>query len=209
MLRVGLTGGIGSGKSSVVAMLREMGVPVIEADDVVRELSRAGEAVYDEIVKTFGREILAENVEIDRARLAGMVFGSPEKLTQLNGIVHPRVLERTEQWTGERSREGARLAVIEAPLLVEAGLHRRLDQLVVVWCRPEQQIERLCAGRGMSREEAERRIAAQMPVEEKMRVADHLIDNSGTRDETRRQVEALVKRLEAEAGKTGTAEVKE
>ena len=209
MLRVGLTGGIGSGKSSVVAMLREMGVPVIEADDVVHELSRAGEAVYDEIVKTFGREILAENGEIDRARLAAMVFGSPEKLTQLNGIVHPRVLERTEQWMSERRRDGARLVVIEAPLLVETGFHRRLDRLVVVWCRPEQQIERLSGERGMSREEADRRIAAQLTVEEKMRVADHLIDNSGTRDETRRQVEALVKRLEAEAGKTGAAEMKE
>lgn len=198
MLRVGLTGGIGCGKSAVVQMLREMGVPVIEADDLVRELSQAGEAVHDKIVKTFGREILAEDGEIDRARLAGIVFGSPEKLALLNGIVHPPVLERTEQWVGERRREGARLVVVEAPLLVEAGFHRQFDRLVVVWCRPEQQLERL-SGRGMSREEAERRIAAQMPVEEKMRLADYLIDNSGTRDETRRQVELLVKKLEAEA----------
>jgi dephospho-CoA kinase len=206
MLRVGLTGGIGSGKSSVVMMLREMGVPVIEADDLVRELSRKGEAVYDEIVKTFGRDILAGDGEIDRARLAGMVFGSPEKLERLNGIVHPRVLERTERWIGERKREGARLVVIEAPLLVEAGFHRQLDRLVVVWCRPGQQIERLSAGRGMSREEAERRIAAQMPVEEKLRLADHVIDNSGAREVTRRQVETLVKKLEGEAGKDGGAE---
>jgi dephospho-CoA kinase len=206
MLRVGLTGGIGSGKSSVVIMLREMGVPVIEADDVVRELSRRGEVVYDEIVKAFGREILAESGEIDRARLARTVFGSPEKLARLNGIVHPRVLERTERWVGERRREGARLVVIEAPLLVEAGFHRQLDRLVVVWSRPKQQIERLSAGRGMSREEAEQRIAAQMPVEEKMRLADHVIDNSGSREETRRQVETLVKRLELEAGENGGAE---
>ena len=208
MLRVGLTGGIGSGKSSVVVMLREMGVPVIEADDLAHELSRAGEAVHDEIVQTFGREILAENGEIDRARLAGVVFGSPEKLERLNRIVHPRVLERTERWIGERRREGAALVVVEAPLLVEAGVYRRLDRLVVVWCRPDQQIERL-SGRGMSREEAERRSAAQMPVEEKMRLADYLIDNSGTRDETRQQVERLVKKLEAEARETGRAEAKE
>jgi dephospho-CoA kinase len=208
MLRVGLTGGIGSGKSAVAGMLREMGVPVIEADDLVRELSRAGEPVYDEIVQAFGREILAENGEIDRARLAGVVFGSPEKLERLNRIVHPRVLERTERWIGERRREGAALVVVEAPLLVEAGFHRRLDRLVVVWCRPEQQIERL-SGRGMSREEAEQRIAAQMPVEEKMRLADYLIDNSGTRDETRQQVERLVTRLAAEARETGSAEAKE
>ena len=113
MLRVGLTGGIGSGKSSVVVMLREMGVPVIEADDLAHELSRAGEAVHDEIVQTFGREILAENGEIDRARLAGVVFGSPEKLERLNRIVHPRVLERTERWIGERRREGAALVVVD------------------------------------------------------------------------------------------------
>lgn len=197
MLRVGLTGGIGCGKSAVVQMLREMGVPVIEADDLVRELSQAGEGVHDEIVKTFGREILMENGEIDRARLAGIVFGSPEKLARLNKIVHPRVLERTEQWVGERRQDGAQMVVVEAPLLVEAGFHQKLDRLAVVWCRPEQQIERL-SGRGMSREEAERRIAAQMPVEEKMRLADYLIDNSGTRDETRRQVELLVKKLETE-----------
>jgi dephospho-CoA kinase len=208
MLRVGLTGGIGCGKSSVVEMLREMGVPVIEADDLVHELSRAGEAVHEEIVEAFGREILAENGEIDRARLAGIVFGSPEKLERLNRIVHPRVLERTERWMGERRREGAQLVVVEAPLLVEAGFHRRLDRLVVVWCRPEQQIERL-SGRGMSGEEARQRIAAQMPAEEKMRLADYLIDNSGTRDQTRRQVDILVKKLEAEAREAAGAEAKE
>jgi dephospho-CoA kinase len=208
MLRVGLTGGIGCGKSSVVEMLREMGVPVIEADDLVHELSRAGEAVHEEIVEAFGRESLAENGEIDRARLAGIVFGSPEKLERLNRIVHPRVLERTERWMGERRREGAQLVVVEAPLLVEAGFHRRLDRLVVVWCRPEQQIERL-SGRGMSGEEARQRIAAQMPAEEKMRLADYLIDNSGTRDQTRRQVDILVKKLEAEAREAAGAEAKE
>jgi len=136
------------------------------------------------------------------------VFGSPEKLERLNRIVHPRVFERTERWIGERRREGAALVVVEAPLLVEAGFHRRLDRLVVVWCRPEQQIERL-SGRGMSREEAEQRIAAQMPVEEKMRLADYLIDNSGTRDETRQQVERLVTRLAVEARETGGADAKE
>jgi dephospho-CoA kinase len=193
MLRIGLTGGIGSGKSTIAAMLREMGVPVIEADDLAHEVTQRGEAAYDEIVNSFGKEILQENGEIDRPRLAEAVFGSKEKLDRLNRIVHPRVLERAEKWLGERRREGAAIAVVEAPLLMEAGFHRRFDRLVVVWCRREQQEERL-GSRGMEQEDAERRMAAQMPVEAKKRLANDLIDNSGTLEETRRQVEQLVRK---------------
>lgn len=198
MLRVGLTGGIGSGKSAVAGMLREHGVAVLEADDVAREVVRPGEPAYDEVRQAFGSEILQQNGEIDRATLATIVFASRERLDRLNRIVHPRVLERAERWLDEQEKQGVRLAVVEAPLLIETGFHRRLDRLVVVWCRPEQQIERL-AGRGMSREDAERRIAAQMNVEEKKRLANDLIDNSGSIEETRRQVAALARKLEAES----------
>jgi dephospho-CoA kinase len=201
MLRIGLTGGIGSGKSAVAAMLREMGVPVIEADDLAHEITRRGEPAYDEIVECFGKEILQENGEIDRARLAAAVFGSREKLDRLNRIVHPRVLEQAERWLAERKREGAPMAVVEAPLLMEAGFHRRFDRLVVVWCRPEQQWERL-SQRGMNHEDAERRMAAQMPAEAKKRLAHDLIDNSGTLEETRRQVEQLVEAWRAAARET-------
>lgn len=194
MLRVGLTGGIGSGKSTVTAMLREHGLPVIEADDIAHELIRPGEPAYNEILQVFGKEIVQENAEIDRKRLAAVVFGSREKLERLNRIVHPRVLERAEQWLGEREKEGARIAVVEAPLLVEAGFHQRLDRLVVVWCGREQQEERL-ARKGMSREEIDRRIAAQMDIEQKKALANEVIDNSGTIQETRAQVDALVRRL--------------
>lgn len=191
MLRIGLTGGIGSGKSTVVAMLREHGLPVIEADEIARELARRGEPAYDEILQAFGPEIIQENKEIDRKRLAAIVFASREQLERLNRIVHPRVLERSEHWLAEREKEGAPLAVAEAPLLIEVGFHTRFDRLVVVWCMQEQQIERL-AGRGMSRAEAEHRIAAQSDIEAKKRLADDLIDNSSSLEMTRNQVKQLV-----------------
>jgi dephospho-CoA kinase len=193
MLRIGLTGGIGSGKSAVVAMLRDLGVPVIEADDVSREVVRQGEPAWREIVETFSREILQENGEIDRVKLAALVFADPEKLARLNRIVHPRVLAALDRWLADRKREAAPIAVVEAPLLFESGYAGKLDRVVVVFCRREQQFERLIA-RGMSPEDAESRIAAQMPPEEKQRLAADRIDNSGSLEETRRQVALLVEK---------------
>ncbi len=193
MLRIGLTGGIGSGKSAVVAMLRDLGVPVVEADDISREVVRQGESAWSEIVEAFGREILHETGELDRARLAALVFADPEKLARLNQIVHPRVLAALDRWLTDREREGAPIAVVEAPLLYESGYAGKLDRIVVVFCRREQQFERLIA-RGMSPENAESRIASQMPPEEKQRLAADLIDNSGSLEETRRQVALLVEK---------------
>lgn len=191
MLRIGLTGSLGSGKSTVAGQLRELGVPVIEADDVAHELIQRGSPAYAEIVASFGNQILLPSGEIDRQKLADTVFPSKEKLARLDGILHPLVLERIGGWLGERERENAAIAVVEAPLLVETGYHQRLDRLAVVWCRPEQEEERLRL-RGMSPEDAERRSAAQMPIEEKRRLADDTIDNSGTIAETRSQVARLV-----------------
>ena len=193
MLRIGLTGGIGSGKSVVVAMLRDLGVPVIEADDVSREVVRQGESAWREIVEAFGREILRENGELDRAPLAALVFADPEKLARLNRIVHPRVLAALDRWLADRKREGAPIVVVEAPLLFESGYAGKLDRIAVVFCRREQQFERLIA-RGMSPEDAENRIAAQMPPEEKQRLAADRIDNSGSLEETRRQVVLLLEK---------------
>jgi dephospho-CoA kinase len=204
MLRVGLTGGIGSGKSTVVRMLREMKLPAIEADDLAWEATRAGQPAYQEIVAAFGRGILQADGEIDRARLAAIVFGTKEELDRLNRIVHPRVLDRANRWLEEQQAAGSAAAIVEAPLLVEAGYHRAFDRLVVVWCRPEQQIDRLVA-RGMDPGEAKRRIVAQMPAEEKRRMADDVIDNSGTVAETRKQVAALVEKLQALAAAAGPA----
>jgi dephospho-CoA kinase len=195
MLRVGLTGGIGCGKSVVAAMLREQGFLVLDADTLAHQLVEPGQPAYDDVLQEFGKGVCDANGKIDRAKLAAIVFAEPAKLARLNQIVHPRVAEAQERQFTEWQRTHPRgVAVVEAALLVEAGAHNRLDRLVVVWCRPEQQIERL-RERGMSAEEAQRRIASQMPLEEKRRLAEFQIDCSGTIEDTRQQVERLAAHL--------------
>ena len=195
MLRVGLTGGIGCGKSVVAAMLREQGFLVLDADTLAHQLVEPGQPAYDDVLQEFGKGVCDASGKIDRAKLAAIVFAEPAKLARLNQIVHPRVAEAQERQFIEWQRTHPRgVAVVEAALLVEAGAHNRLDRLVVVWCRPEQQVERL-RERGMSAEEAQRRIASQMPLEEKRRLAEFQIDCSGTIEDTRQQVERLVAQL--------------
>jgi dephospho-CoA kinase len=201
MLRIGLTGGIASGKSTVAAMLRELGFRVIDADRLAHRLTQPGQPAHDEVLREFGPAILDAAGGIDRRKLASVVFSDPAKLARLNAIVHPRVEEALHCEMDEWQREGVREPVfVEAALLVEAGYHKRLDGLVVVWCRPEQQLERL-EQRGMSRGDAIRRISAQLPLEEKLRHATQKIDCSGSLDLTRRQVEALAAKLRAHPSK--------
>lgn len=200
MLRVGLTGGIGCGKTAVAAMLRDLGCHVIEADKVAHQLMQPGTPAFEEIVREFGARVVGPDGRIDRKALGAIVFEDSAKLQRLNRIVHPRVIEEQDRQLVEFERADRRgVAVVEAALLVEAGYHERLDRLVVVWCRPEQQRERLLA-RGMPAEEIEKRIAAQMPLEMKRRLANDQIDCSGSLDETRQQVQALVARLRQLAG---------
>lgn len=195
MKKMGLTGGIASGKSTVAAMLRELGFPVLEADLVAHQLMEPGQAAHDEILQEFGEELADTRGCIDRVKLAGIVFADPAKLAKLNRIIHPRVEEITFRQFAAWERDGVRDAgFVAAALLVEAGFAAKLDGLVVTFCRPEQQLERLQA-RGMSEVEAGRRVAAQMPVEEKLKHATERIDCSGTLEETRAQVEALAGRL--------------
>jgi dephospho-CoA kinase len=195
MLRLGLTGGIASGKSAVAAMLREMGFAVLDADALAHRLTEPGLPAYDEVVREFGPTILGANKRIDRAKLAAVVFADRAKLDRLNAIVHPRVEDALMHQLDEWARNGRRdAAFVEAALLVEAGYHKKLDGLVVAWSRPEQQLERL-RSRGLSDEEARRRIAAQLPVAEKLRYATEKIDCSGSLEDTRRQVEALAAKL--------------
>jgi len=195
MLRLGLTGGIASGKSAVAAMLRETGFAVLDADSLAHKLIEPGQAAYAGVIQEFGTSITDAAGRIDRSKLGAIVFADRVMLDRLNAIVHPRVAEvilsQFEVWR----RSGIGDAVfVEAALLVESGIHQKLDGLVVVWCTPEQQVERLLA-RGLSETEARRRIAAQLPVEEKLRLATEKIDCSGTLEETRRQVEALAGKL--------------
>jgi dephospho-CoA kinase len=195
MLKMGLTGGIASGKSTVAAMLRELGFPVLEADLVAHKLLEPGQPAHDEVLKEFGSELADAAGRIDRAKLAKIVFDDPEKLARLNRIIHPRVEEIILRQFDDWQRNGVRdAAFVEAALLVEAGIAPKLDGLVVAFCEPEQQLERLRA-RGMSEVEAKRRLAAQMPVEEKLRRATETIDCSGTIEETREQVRVLATKL--------------
>jgi dephospho-CoA kinase len=196
MLRLGLTGGIASGKSTVAAMLREMDFAVIGADSLAHTLIEPGKLAYDEVIHEFGPTILDARGHVDRGKLAAVVFADRAKLDRLNSIVHPRVkfaiARQFEELAHNNSR---RAAFVEAALLVEAGYLNELDGLVVAWARPEQQLERLRA-RGLSEEEARQRIAAQLPVDEKLKLATEKIDCSGSLEETRRQVEELAEKLQ-------------
>jgi dephospho-CoA kinase len=195
MRRMGLTGGIASGKSAVAAMLREMGFPVLDADAVAHKLIEPGQPAHQEVLRKFGADLANSSGRVDRARLASIVFADPAKLAQLNAIVHPRVEQMMLQQFVEWQRVGIRDAVfIEAALLIEAGFTSHLEGLVVAWCRPEQQLARLLA-RGMSEGEAKQRLAAQLPLEEKIARATETIDCSSSIEHTRWQVNALAAKL--------------
>jgi dephospho-CoA kinase len=195
MLRLGLTGGIASGKSTVGAILREMGFTVLDADSIAHTLIEPGNPAYQEIIGEFGKSVVSADGKIDRAALAKIVFADPAKLERLNGIIHPRVEERMLSEFVKLQRESSpSAAFVEAALIIEAGLDKKLDGVVVAWCEPAQQIARLIS-RGLSEEESRRRIAAQLPVEEKLRQATEKIDCSGSIAETRKRVEQLATKL--------------
>ncbi len=194
MLRIGLTGGIATGKSTVAGILRDLGLPVIDADALAHTLQEPGEPARDEIIREFGAEVVDGSGRINRATLGAIVFADPAKRKRLNAILHPRVVEKTSRQFAQWEREGHDVAFVEAALLVEAGMHTQLDGVIVTWSKPEQQLARMRA-RGMSEEEARRRIAAQMPVEQKLGYATEKIDCSGTIEETRHQVEQLAAKL--------------
>ena len=209
MLRVGLTGGIATGKTTVAAILRNLGCHMLDADKIAHHLIEPGAAAYGDVVREFGRGILTADGRVDRKKLGAIVFADPARLARLNAIVHPRVLETQDRELEALERgDSYAIAVVEAALLIEAGYAPKLDCLVVTWCTPEQQLERLTrqdadgvAGRGLTLEQARQRIAAQMAIEEKRRMADEVIDCSGSLEHTREQVIALVdklKRMEAE-----------
>jgi dephospho-CoA kinase len=203
MLRVGLTGGIGCGKSTVAAMMGELGCHILEADALGHQVIAPGGPAYEEVVREFGREILAPDGRIARPTLAAIVFAHPDKLSRLNALVHPPLLAAID---GELARlesaDPGGVAVIDAALLIEFNHYDKLDRLIVVWCTPEQQLARLtdpAFGRALPREQAQSRIAAQIDLEQKRQLADDVIDCSGTIAETRRQVEALVADLKHRA----------
>jgi len=192
MLRVGLTGGIATGKSYVGKVLQELGCELIDADRVAHAVIEPGQPAYDELIVEFGPTILDAEGRIDRARLGAIVFADAARRARLNAIVHPRVYETQAAWLSEvAARDPRAIAVIDAALMIETGSYRRFDQLIVVHCRPELQLARLQERNGLTLEAAQLRIDAQMPNHEKLAYANFVIDTSTSFEETRRQTEAV------------------
>ncbi|OPY87863.1 MAG: Dephospho-CoA kinase [Syntrophaceae bacterium PtaU1.Bin231] len=196
MLQVGLTGGIASGKSTVAAMLEERGARLIDFDVLTRGVEAPGRPAWKDIVAAFGRDILLPDLTLDRAKLGAIVFSDPEKLRLLNRCVHPHVFaEWRKRIAAIRRHDPRAIVVSDIPLLVEVGAQDMVDVIVLVHVPPEEQIERLVRRNGIRREEAEARLAAQMPIDRKIAAADYVIDNLGTLEQTRRQVADLWERL--------------
>jgi dephospho-CoA kinase len=199
VLRVGLTGGMACGKSTVARMFAGLGANVVDADSIAHELYRPGQEVLQELVKHFGPEILKPDGELDRAKLATLVFDGG-RVEELNKIVHPAVIRQQDQWMralGEKDPYA--VAIVEAALIFEAGVKDHFDRMMVVTCKPAQKIARFAQRTGMSESAAkvdvERRTKAQMPDDEKTRRADFVIDNSGSLDETSHQVQRIYSEL--------------
>lgn len=190
ILRVGLTGGTASGKSSVAAMFEELGCVVLDADQIVASLYRPGEPGHAALVAAYGPGILLGDGEVDRPKLASIAFSSETEAQRLNALIHPLVIERETALS--RRVEG--ILVVEATLLLESGGKQRYDRIVVVDIDPATQLARAEA-RGMPREEAMRRIRHQMPREQRLRAADYIIDNNGSREETAEQVRRTHEKL--------------
>jgi dephospho-CoA kinase len=188
---VGLTGGIGSGKSTVSGMFAAHGAVVIDADEVVREIQRPGGEAYDEIVEAFGRDVLADDGTLDRSKLASIVFSDADKRQQLNDITHPKVGTKFAERVAELV-DADKIVILDIPLLgaSKSGSDRFADAVVVVTASEDTRIDRLEA-RGMSREDAKARIAAQISDEERLKLADHVLNNDGSLVELQSQVDAL------------------
>lgn len=196
MLKAGLTGSIAVGKTFVCAHLRELGAVVLDADETAREVVAPKTIGWRKIVESFGAEVLQADGELDRAKLARQVFADEAKRQLLNSIVHPLVVEAQNEWLKARESENPDgIAVIDAALMIESGSYKRFTKLIVVWCKPALQLERLMFRNNLSEAEAVRRINAQMPQEEKKRYADFLIDTSDGFEDTRRQTIEVFEQL--------------
>lgn len=194
--RVGLTGGIATGKTTVCRMLEERGILILDADRIAQDLMHPGKPCYEPVVQAFGQEICDDAGRIDRQRLGSLVFREAAQLEKLNQIVHPVVKrEILEQLSALESAEPSRKIIVDASVMIESGFHRDFQFLIVVTCQPGQQVERLKSRNGFSEAEARRRMESQLPLEEKNALADFVVDNSGTLENTRFQVDLLLDRL--------------
>jgi dephospho-CoA kinase len=198
MLRAGLTGSIAVGKSFVSSVLVELGCHVLDADQTAREVVAPGSVGLRAVREAFGDEVLQPDGTLDRVKLGAIVFSDETRRARLNSILHPLIIEAQDDWLRRCEAQDPRgVGVVDAALMVETGSYKRFDKLIVVHCRPEVQLERLLKRDGMTLEEAARRIASQMPQEEKMKFADYLVDTSGGFAETREQAGAVYEHLKA------------
>ena len=205
MLKVGLTGGIASGKSVVGEMFVALGAHLVQADSISHQLMQPGEKVYYEVIAHFGRDILNPDGTVNRSKLAEAAFGkapsaTASRIEELNRIVHPAVIRAQEEWMEKIGRQDPNaVAIVEAALIIEAGAAKRFDRLIVVTCSDEQRVARFAARQKLpleaARKEVARRMAAQLPEAEKIKAADFVIDNSGSLDRTREQVRQVWQRL--------------
>jgi len=199
-LQVGLTGNVASGKSTVARRWAEAGVPVVSADELARQVVEPGTEGLARVVDAFGRAVLTETGELDRAALRARVFADPEARTRLEAVLHPLIARRREVWVAARISEGHRLVVSEIPLLFEAGLEGAVDRIVLVDAPPAERRRRLVEDRGLEPTEAGRILEAQMDPELKRARADHVIENDGSLDQLRARADAVLADLRREAG---------
>jgi dephospho-CoA kinase len=200
MLKAGLTGSIAVGKSHVLEMFSELGAHVLDADQTARDVVKPGSKGLQQIVEHFGTSILTSAGELDRPKMASIVFADDEKRELLNAIVHPLVFEEQDRWLRETEKTDPRgIAIVDAALMIESGGYKRFDELIVVWCEPEIQLKRLMLRDELALEDAQKRIASQMPQEEKKKYADHLIDTSNSYENTCLQVTSVFEKLRSAA----------
>ena len=202
MLRVGLTGSIGVGKTFITGVLAELGCHVLDADDLAREVVAPGTPALQKVVVEFGPEVLQSDGSLDRVKLGAIVFADAGKRQLLNSVLHPYIIaeqdQRLREWEAD-DPDG--IGVVDAALMIESGGYKRFDKLIVVHCRPEVQLERLMLRNDLSREEAQQRVSAQMAQEDKKKFADYLIDTSDGFDETREQAEQVYRELQTQIKK--------
>jgi dephospho-CoA kinase len=203
VLRVGLTGGIATGKSTVGKIFVGLGCHLIDSDRITHQLFEAGEAVHGAVLREFGERILAKNGSIDRKVLADIVFNDSEARAKLNQLVHPAVIQRQQAWLREiEASDPNGVAIVDAALMIEVGTYKNYDKVIVVSCAPEIQEQRLRGRSELSDSQIDARIRSQMPMEEKVKYADYVIDNSGDLASTRAQVEAVNSKLQVLAACT-------
>ena len=200
MLKVGLTGGIAAGKSSVGELFVALGAHLIQADHIAHDLIQPGQKVYEEVIAHFGQEILNPDHSVNRSKLAEAAFGRPSRIEELNAIVHPAVIRRQNEWMEEvAGTDPDGIALVEAALILEAGAAKDFDRLIVVTCNDDQRVVRFAARQNMpveeARKEVARRMAAQLPDAEKIKAADYVIDNSEALEHTRAQVYQVWEKL--------------